>query len=108
MLLVAAGMDSPFYDHLSRAALAANAAAMLVGLVLSTAAHEAGHALVARAVGLDVTTVALGRGRAVWTGRLGLTQLVVQLLPLTGVTMVVASSMRWLRMLCSPSTRPGP
>jgi len=78
-------------------ALGLNAVWFLVALVLSTAAHEAAHALVARVVGLPVVALYLGRGPALWQGTVRGVGVLVHSVPFTGATMVVARSTRWLR-----------
>jgi Flp pilus assembly protein TadD len=82
----------------SASALGLNALALLAGLVVSTAAHEGAHALAGRAVGLCVIHVYLGRGPSVWERTVGSARLVLQAIPFTGATMVVARSTRWLRL----------
>lgn len=79
-------------------AVALNTLTLLVALALSTAAHEAAHALVAHALGLSVTAVYVGRGPAWRTWVVGRTRVVIQRVPFTGLTMVAASSMRWIRV----------
>jgi len=76
LLLVALGMAP---ESASTPALGVNGLLLLGITVISTAAHEAGHAFVARAVGLVVVSVYIGRGRAVWRRKVGVTQLVLQL-----------------------------
>jgi Flp pilus assembly protein TadD len=75
-----------------------NTLTLLVALIVSTVVHEAAHALVGRALGFGVMSVSLGRGRAVWARKVGATQIVLQVVPFTGATRVVAASTRWLRL----------
>ena len=73
--------------------------ALFPGVMLgSIALHEAGHALVARAVGLAVLRVELGVGRAVWRRKLGGTLVVLNAFPTLGVTYIGAASERALRL----------
>ncbi|MCE9667294.1 tetratricopeptide repeat protein [Myxococcus stipitatus] len=86
-----------------------NVALFPVVMLGSIALHEAGHALVARAVGLQVLRVELGVGRSVWNRKLGGTLVVLNTFPTLGVTYIGASSERalrprwWLTILGGPA-----
>jgi tetratricopeptide (TPR) repeat protein len=76
----------------------ANAALFpLVGYA-SIALHEAGHALVARALGLDVPRVQVGTGRELLVWRTARTRLSLHALPFLGMTLVGAKSIARLRL----------
>lgn len=74
-----------------------NAALFPALMLASVALHEAGHALAARALGLSVPRVEVGRGRRVWRGQLGRTGLLLNAFPTLGLTYVGSDSERGLR-----------
>jgi membrane-associated protease RseP (regulator of RpoE activity) len=57
---------------------------VFIGAWTALLLHELGHALVARAVGIRVWEVTLGRGPLIWSGRLDGCRLSLRLLPLHG------------------------
>ncbi len=89
-------------------ALAVNVVLMLASVVVATAFHEAGHALVAIGLGLRAFKVYLGRGRAVWARRIGPTEVVVQAVPFTGLTHLASPTRAWLRLRLLPVYAAGP
>src|SRR5436305_9253946 len=57
-----------------------------LSLVLTIVPHELGHALMARAVGLEVFDVIIGFGRKLWTGTVAGIPITVNCVPVGGLT----------------------
>jgi tetratricopeptide (TPR) repeat protein len=106
-VLLFALKESPLYV-LSWTAIALNTLALLVAMPLSTAVHEAAHALVGRAVGLGIIDVSVGYGPVVWSGWIGSTSVEIRRIPLTGAVWIAAPSLRWLRARLMVASAAGP
>ncbi|MGH9001710.1 MAG: site-2 protease family protein [Acidimicrobiia bacterium] len=76
--------------------------AILPFLYLLVAAHEAGHALTGRLVGLPVPLVSIGIGRRAFSFHLGRTRVDLHVIPMSGFAVVGhtdARGLRWRRAL---------
>ncbi len=74
-----------------------NGAVFPLLLALSIVLHEAGHALAARLLGLEVPRIELGQGRRLRKWRWGRTTLALNSLPSTGVTYIAGGGVRGVR-----------
>ncbi len=77
-------------------------------LAVSIALHEAGHASVARLVGLDVPRISIGIGREVWRSRVGRTLVIVNTFPTFGITCMSSTGLEWIRLRLWIATAAGP
>ncbi len=77
-------------------------------LIISIVLHEAGHAVVARAVGLQVPRVQIGIGRPVARRQWGQTMVVLNAFPLMGLTYLGAQSLKGLKGRLWVSIAAGP
>ncbi len=82
--------------------------AVLPVVFLLVAAHEAGHALVARLVGLRVPMVSIGVGHKALSFHLGRTRIDLHVVPLSGFAMVGHAGTRGLRWRRSLVVAAGP
>jgi hypothetical protein len=80
---------------------------------LAIFAHELGHAITGRFLGLEVSTVAIGTGARLWRGEIFGTHFVFRAWPLSGLTFLGSASLTflrtrlWLTTLMGPATNIG-
>lgn len=75
---------------------------------ISIVAHELGHALAARLVGLEVGAIVIGVGRTLWSGEIFGTAVTLHAWPLSGLTFLGAQSLDFLRTRLWFATLMGP
>jgi Zn-dependent protease len=75
---------------------------------ISIVAHELGHALAARLVGLEVGAIVIGVGRKLWSGEIFGTAVTLHAWPLSGLTFLGAQSLDFLRTRLWFATLMGP
>ena len=106
-MLLFAFKVTPLYV-ISWPAVFLNALTLRVALPLSTAVHEAAHALVAHAIGFSLLRVRLGYGPIIWSRYIGFTKVEIRRIPLSGDVWVAAPSTRWLRARLMATAAAGP
>jgi hypothetical protein len=112
-LVLGTGPIVQFWHHradpqASWATIALNSLLLLVSGVIGVVAHEAAHALVARAVGLHVESVVIGVGPVVWEWSNGDNDVELRAVPFGGGVTVTAPSRRWLRARLTAMILAGP
>ncbi|HEU4624229.1 MAG TPA: site-2 protease family protein [Steroidobacteraceae bacterium] len=75
---------------------------------LSIVAHELGHAVAARLVGLTVGAIVIGVGRKLWSGEIFGTAVTLHAWPLSGLTFLGSQSLHFLRTRLWLATLMGP
>jgi Zn-dependent protease len=75
---------------------------------VSIIAHELGHAVAARLVGLEVGAIVIGVGRKLWSGEIFGTAVTIHAFPLSGLTFLGAGSFDLLRTRLWFATLMGP
>ncbi|HVY81626.1 MAG TPA: site-2 protease family protein [Steroidobacteraceae bacterium] len=75
---------------------------------ISIIAHELGHAVAARLVGLTVGAIVIGVGRKLWSGEIFGTAVTLHAWPLSGLTFLGSQSLQFLRTRLWLATLMGP